>query len=432
MKKSGLGLLAIILVIVFALAGCGSNNSEKQASESSPAVGSSASSSASAETPAVQEKKKLTLWFYFEGKDRFDKIKVLTDGFTKENPNVEIEPVYVPFADFKKRLSVGLAASELPDVVIIDNPDHAAYSAMGLFADITDKLADWADKDQFFEGPWKSASYDGKQYGIPLGSNNLALFYNEKMLADAGVTPPQSWDELKVAAKKLTKDGVTGFGISAPTTEEGTFQFLPWLLSSGATFDNVGGAEGAKAYGFLADLIKDGSMSKEVINWGQADVMKQFASGKVAMMINGPWQLPELATTAPDLKYGLAFVPKDKQFASVLGGENLGVVAGPNVDEAVAFIKYVASPEVITPFAQGFGYFPARKDVAADPYWTENAQLKVFADNMNYAQPRGPHPKWPEISNAISEALAKSLTGQSSAEDAATAAQAKIDSALGK
>ncbi|MFC5468578.1 ABC transporter substrate-binding protein [Cohnella suwonensis] len=432
MKKSGLWFLAVMLFLVFALAGCGSSNKNENASESSSQAAESSASPSASESAKPVEQKKLTLWFYFEGKDRFDKIKTLTDGFAKQNPNVEIEPVYVPFADFKKRLSVGLAASELPDLVIIDNPDHAAYAAMGLFADITDKIADWPDKDQFFPGPWKSASYEGKQYGVPLGSNNLALFYNEKMLADAGVTPPQTWDELKVAAKKLTKDGVTGLGISAPANEEGTFQFLPWLLSTGANFDSAGSAEGTKAFGVLADLIKDGSMSKEVINWTQSDVMKQFAAGKLAMMINGPWQLPELASTVPDLKFGLAFVPKDKQFASVLGGENLGVVNGKNVDEAVAFIKYATSPDVIKPFSQSFGYFPARKDVAADPYWTDNAQLKVFAENMNYAQPRGPHPKWPEISNAISEALAESLTLKSTPEEAAKKAQEKIDAIMGK
>ncbi|RED64819.1 ABC transporter substrate-binding protein [Cohnella lupini] len=429
MKKSALWAMVMFLIVVTVLVGCGSNDSNDQASI---APSKDATASEATDSGDNQEKKKLTLWFYFEGKERFDKIKVLTDGYTKLNPNIEIEPVYIPFADFKKRLSVGLAAEDLPDLVIIDNPDHAAYAAMGLFADITAKIQDWPDKDQFFEGPWKSASYDGKQYGIPLGSNNLALFYNEKMLADAGVNPPQTWEELKVAAKKLSQNGVTGIGISAPANEEGTFQFLPWLLSSGATFDNLGGPEGAKAYGILADLVKDGSMSKEVINWTQSDVMKQFAAGKLAMMINGPWQLPELSTTVPDLKFGLSFVPKDKEYASVLGGENLGVVNGKNVDEAVSFIKYVASPEVIKPFAEGFGYFPSRKDVAADPYWTDNAQLKVFAENMKYAQPRGPHPKWPEISNAISEGLAKALTGQSTPEDAAKGAQEKIDATLGK
>ncbi|TVX96709.1 sugar ABC transporter substrate-binding protein [Cohnella terricola] len=423
MKRTGLGMLAVMLVIMLSLAGCGSNKSnDAQPSSNSPAASPSGESK--------PEKKKLTLWFYFEGKSQFDIIKSLTDGFGKQHANIQVEPVYIPFADFKKRLSVGLAASDLPDIVIIDNPDHAAYAAMGLFADITDNLKDWSDKDQFFAGPWKSASYDGKQYGIPLGSNNLALFYNEKMLADAGVTPPETWDELREAAKKLTKSGVKGLGISAPQNEEGTFQFLPWLLSTGANFDHVAG-DGARAFGILADLIKDGSMSKEVINWTQSDVMKQFAAGKLAMMVNGPWQLPDLAKNAPDLNFGLSFVPKDKQFASVLGGENLGVVNGPNVNEAVEFIKYVASPDVNKQFAQDFGYFPARKDVASDPYWTDNPKLKVFAENMVNAQPRGPHPKWPEISNVISEALGKSLTLGSTPDDAANEAQKKIDGILG-
>lgn len=426
-------MLAAFLIL--SLVGCGSGN--KSGSDASPAasqseVQSDSSPSASASAEPSAEKKKLTLWFYFEGKERFDKIKALTDGYTKLHPNVEVEPVFIPFADFKKRLSVGLAASDLPDLVVIDNPDTAAYAAMGLFADITDKIAAWPDKDQFFPGPWSSTILDGKQYAIPLGSNNLALFYNEKMLTDAGVQPPTTWGELRTAAKALTANGVTGIGIAAPGNEEGTFQFLPWLLSTGATFDNVGGSEGAKAYGFLADLAKDGSMSKDVINWTQADVMKQFAAGKIAMMINGPWQIPELATNAPDLKYGIALVPKDAQYASVLGGENLGIVNGKNVDEAVSFAMYVESPEVIKPFAQGFGYFPARKDVAADPFWSDNPQLKVFADNMNYALPRGPHPKWPEISNAISEALDKSILGNGNPADIAKEAQGKIDKILGK
>jgi len=421
MRRFRLWTLAATLFFAIALTGCGKNNFENTSKETA---------SATQVEKAAVEKKKLTLWFYFEGKERFDKLKTLTDGFTAQNPNVEIEPVYVPFADLKKRLSVGLAAEDLPDLVIIDNPDHAAYAAMGLFADITDEVSTWTDKDQFYEGPWSSTIYDGKQYGVPLGSNNLALYYNQQMLADAGVTPPQTWDELREAAKKLTKNGVTGLGISAPANEEGTFQFLPWLLSAGVNYDQIGSPEGIKAFSVLADLIKDGSMSKEIINWTQSDVLKQFSTGKIAMMVNGPWQLPELASTVPDLKFGLTFVPKDKTFSSVLGGENLGVVKGDHVEEATAFVKYVVSPEVIKPFLQSFGYFPPRKDVAADPYWTENPQLKVFAENMEYAMPRGPHPKWPEISNVISQAMSKAFTLHSTPEEAAKEAQSKIDAIL--
>jgi multiple sugar transport system substrate-binding protein len=420
----GKRLTAVCLTTIFlgSVVGCSTNPEQPKPAASQEAPQKKAETATS--------KKKLRLWFYFEGKERFDKIANLTSGYSKVDSNVEVIPEFYPFAEFKKRLSIGLAAQDLPDIVIIDNPDHAAYAAMGLFADITDKLKDWPDKDQFYEGPWKSATLNGKVYGIPLGSNNLALFYNKAMLESAGVQPPQTWEELRTAAKKLTTPDVKGLGFSGLGNEEGTFQFLPWLLGAGASFDKVDSPEGIKAYGLLADLAKDQSISKEVMNWTQADVMKQFAAGKLAMMVNGPWQIPELKTNAPNLAYGVALLPKGQKYASVLGGENLGVINGKNVDDAVKFIKYVASPEVIKPFAQSFGYFPSRKDVATDKYWTEDPLLKVFNEGMKGAQPRGPHPKWPEISNALSSAIQKTLTLSTTPENNVKEAQTKINEIL--
>lgn len=45
-------------------------------------------------------------------------------------------------------------------------------------------------------------------------------------------------------------------------------------------------------------------MSKEVINWTQGDVMNQFISGNIAMMVNGPWQVPTMREQAPDPELG--------------------------------------------------------------------------------------------------------------------------------
>jgi len=373
---------------------------------------------------------KLSLWFYYEGKDRYDNISDLCKGFNKYQNEYEIAPEYVPFADFKKQLSIGIAADKLPDVAIIDNPDHATYAAMGLFADITDEINDWPDKVNYYEGPMKSCIYKNKIYGIPFSSNCLALFYNTEMLDKSGVKPPQTWDELKATSKKLTTGDTKGFAISAPKNEEGTFQFLPWLLSTGATFEKVDSSEAVKSFTILADLVKEGSMSKEIINWTQADVLKQFIAKKTAMMINGPWQIPELHKNAPDLKYGVTLIPKDKEYASVLGGENLGVVNGKNVDGSVKFVKYVSSPKVLSKFLKSFGYFPPRKDLTDDKYWTDDPVRKVFADELKYAMPRGPHQKWPEISNAISEALQETITLTKNPSTAAKGAQAKIEKLL--
>jgi multiple sugar transport system substrate-binding protein len=375
-------------------------------------------------------KTKMVVWTYMEGQTQIDTLNWMFKTYNESQSESEIVLQYVPFADFKKQLSVGMVAGKLPDLVVIDNPDHAAYAQMGLFADLTKYIAKWPERKAYFPGPWKSTTLNGKNYGIPFTSNCLALFYNQDMLKKAGVTPPQTWSQLRIAAKKLTSPGVFGLGMAAVKSEEGTFQYLPWLLSSGAKIDQPGSKQSIQSLTVLADLVKDGSMPKEVINWTQADVEKQFAAGKLAMMVNGPWNIPEVKRDAPGLKWSVVKIPRDKVYSSVLGGENLGVVNGKNVAAAWKFLQFVGSPKLVKEYSVRFNMFPPRQDVAGDKTWSEDPVMSVFMDQMKYAMPRGPHPKWPEISNAMITALQEVLTQAKTPEQAAKDAQAKVDAVL--
>ena len=139
----------------------------------------------------AQSKKTVTIWNYWETPKHQETLARVCEDFNSSQDKIKVVTKYIPFADFKKQLSIGAAASELPDIVIIDNPDHASYSAMGIFADITDKLASWPDLKQYFEGPLNSCKLNGRLYGIPFGSNCLSLYYNEDMLKAAGRQAPE-------------------------------------------------------------------------------------------------------------------------------------------------------------------------------------------------------------------------------------------------
>jgi multiple sugar transport system substrate-binding protein len=282
--------------------------------------------------------------------------------------------------------------------------------------------------------------YNGTGILIEEGTTNLAPSFSKGLtrtlsfsssFAEEGLAlTPTTWDELRADAKKLSGNGVYGLGVSGVNTEEGTFQFMPWLLSAGATPFKVDGPEGIKAFTFVSDLVKDGSMPKDVMNWVQSDVNKQFEAGNLAMMINGPWQLPSLAKDTPDLKFGVALIPKDQQYASVLGGEDWGVVNGKNVDAAIDFLKFVVSPDLMKDYCNKFGYFPSRKDMASDPVFTSDPIKKVFVDEMQYASPRGPSAQWPQLSLAISTALQEVITGSKTPEAAAKTIEAKAKEVL--
>ena len=370
----------------------------------------------------------ITLWYYWETEGHQRALDEMIGTYNSSQDAYAVTAKYVPFADFKKQLSIGASASELPDLVILDSPDHASYASMGIFADITGKF----DVSTYYEGPVASATLDDVLYGVPFGCNCLSLYYNKDMFDAAGITEvPQTWDELKEAAEKLTSDGVTGLAFCSLQNEEGTFNFTPWLWSTGATSYEVNSEAGIRALTFVKDLVDSGVMSKECINWTQGDVMNQFISGNVAMMVNGPWQIPTMRAEAPDLNWDVTLIPKDAEFASVIGGENYAVVAGGNEEGALDFLAYSTQKEQVTFMMTQMGYISADKEIAAEQFSSEeDAVYKKFVDQLEYAQARGPLPEWPEVSDAISLAFNEVMTGSAEPGDEAAEAQATIDGVL--
>lgn len=406
-RKKLVSVLLTVSMLAAAAVGCGQQKTQ------------TADKTAAADEGA----KKVTIWYYWEGENQQEVLSQMIDDYSSSQDEITVEAKYIPFADFKKQLSIGATADELPDIAIIDSPDHASYASMGLLADITDKV----DTSQYFEGPIESCSLDDKLYGLPFGSNCLALYYNEDMMN--GQKVPETWDELRATAKALSTDTVSGLAFCAKQDEEGTFNFMPWLWSAGTDSFHIDNDKGIHALSYIGGLVNEGAMTKEAINWTQGDVMNQFISGNVAMMINGPWQVPEIRKNAPDMKWNVAMIPKDEEHASVLGGENFAVIDNDNVDASVEFLEYVTDPERLAGYLESFGYIAARKD-AADGQFEGDDIMKKFVEQMEYAMPRGPHAQWPEISDAISLAFNETITQTSTPEDAAKKAQTAIDGVL--
>ncbi|MDC7289610.1 ABC transporter substrate-binding protein [Blautia schinkii] len=376
-------------------------------------------------TVSAAETEDITLWYYWENEGHQKALGEMIEKYNSGQSDYKLTAKYVPFADFKKQLSIGASASELPDLVLLDSPDHASYASMGIFADVTEKF----DVSNYYEGPVASCTIDDVLYGVPFGCNCLALYYNTDMLEAAGIAEaPQTWDDLKAAAEKLTTDNVSGLAFCSLQNEEGTFNFLPWLWSTGASSYEMNSEGGIKALTYVKDLVDAGVMSKECINWTQGDVMNQFISGNVAMMVNGPWQIPTMKQEAPDLNWDVTLIPKDAEFASDIGGENYAVIAGGNEDGALNFLDFATQEEQVSFMMNAMGYISADKAIADTQFSAEeDAVYKKFVEQMEYAHARGPLAEWPEVSDAISLAFNEVMTGSSSPEDAAAAAQATID-----
>ena len=197
MKKKVIATLVSAMMLATVLAGCGAATAAPAAPAAEPEAKEETTEVAEVKTDAAEEavpasddaSGDVTIWYYWETPGHQEALDHIIQEFNGQQDKIKVQAKYVPFADFKKQLSVGASAGELPDIVILDNPDHASYAAMGIFADITDRF----DVSTYYPGPVNSCTLDGKLYGVPFGSNDLVLFYNEDMLAEAGCEVPKTW-----------------------------------------------------------------------------------------------------------------------------------------------------------------------------------------------------------------------------------------------
>lgn len=384
---------------------------------------------------AQAEPVKLTMWSIDGDNDLY---ATLTKDFNESQDEIEIEWRGLPFDDLVNESLRAFATGQAPDIISLDNPDFALFSSRGAMLDITDRVAasEVIDTSVFYDGPLASAMWDGKLYGVPKATNTIALFYNKDLLAAAGVEPPQTWDELLEAARKLNDPANNVYGItwSARANEEGTFQFLPWIQMGGGSYDKVNTPGAVRALEIWKTMLDEKLASQDVLALGQWDSTGTFNAGNAAMAISGPWELGRMSADAK-FDWGVTLLPaatEGGERSSAMGDFNWGIFATTkHPDEAFKAIEYfVSQSDRLFP---EFSNIPARSDIPLPSTGDarRDAALAVFQEQLKYARPRGPHPEWQKISKAIYDAVQAAMTGQMTPQQALDQAQATIEQIVG-
>jgi multiple sugar transport system substrate-binding protein len=343
-----------------------------------------------------------------------------------QQAGVTIEREVVPGASLIAKVLQQASSRTLPDVLMIDNPDLQQIAASGALAPISDF---GLTTDGYAEGIVSASTYDGKVYGLQPVTNTIGLFYNEDLLAQAGVTPPTTWEELKAAGAKLTSGNRYGLAFSAAATYEGTWQFLPFMWSNGGDETNIASPEVAQALQLWVDLVNSGSASRSVVNWTQADVKDQFMAGNAAMMINGPWQFPVL-DKAPELKYGVVPIPVPQPGATEvapLGGETWTI---PQTGDRGRQAKAAEIVACLNSDANQIALATKRSTVPTktallDQFVADVPKMSAFTEQVKTARARTGKlgAQWPAAATKIYTAVQAAITGGATPEAALRQAQ---------
>lgn len=392
MNKSGICKGLLFAVTSYVLAGCGPGSPPAQ---------------------IENEREKIEIWTYYETNAQCSALDKVIEGFNRSQTVYEASWQYVPMTEFTKRLSMAYTERALPDLAIIDNPDMPFCIKMGMFEDITDFLKGLNVKEEYYPSVLETVTYAGHMYGLPVNCNNAALIYNKEMLAEQKIKPPETWDELEAAAAALATEERSGFLMCGLEGEQGAFQILPWILSAGEPAGEIGGEGTERAFTFLNNLIANDYMTKDCINLSQNDVARVFVEGKTAMMENGPWVFPMLEEAG--IAYGVSPLPVDKISSVIVGGENMGILKGKNVEGAKKFIEYYNQDSVMEQFCNEAQLLPPKMKLETD----EALNLQVFKEQMPEALVRSSIPSWNALSKQLSRSIYRMVAEQKSPKEAA-------------
>ena len=320
-----------------------------------------------------------------------------------------------------------------PDVLIVDNPVVSTLADAGV---LTDTGQTSLDTSGISPNLLAAGQLAGKTYGIPIGANTLALYYNKTILQAAGVDPAsiKDWDSLNAALAKVKAAGKKGITFSAIGTEEGSFQFEPWLWGMGADLTKLDSAAAVAALTLWTTWLKDGYAPNSVINDTQTTSWQEFASGDTAFSENGTWQLANAQKAG--FPYGIMPIPAEHGGAAPVptGGEFITVPVQGNT------ARYATSERIVSCLsAAGNAYITDNtlsyvapsaavqaKQIAADP------ALRVWVTAVHSGKARtGDNlgTNYPKISQQLWTAVQAALSGSASPQAALITAQGAAASA---
>ncbi|MFY9851985.1 MAG: sugar ABC transporter substrate-binding protein [Trebonia sp.] len=396
---------------------------------------SPSSSSGSSGSAASSGKVTITEFDYYTGPTGADAaMNWYNSQFMKAHPNVTVQRTSVPYANLITKILQDATAGDMPNLLIIDNPNVPEVAATGQLVAFNG-LSGFTTSG-YTAGAIGECTYQGKQYCYPIGTNTIGLYYNKAMLAAAHLSPPTTWAQLQADAKTLTTSAHYGFAFDATGDEQSTWQLEPFFWSNGASLTKVDSPQFQQALQLWVNMVKDGSASKSVLTWGQdPDLTQQFLHGKAAMMINGPWIFPELnaAGWKYNDQYGIVPIPLNTagdKLTTPLGGETLDIGAGGSSAQQQAaweWVQGMQQPAAMQYMASHMYYLPS-KTAVIQQYLQNGPQYTVFAQETQTARARTIEygANYPKVSEAIWTAIQSAITGTASVNSALQTAQGTV------
>lgn len=412
MKKRLTGLLAGVLTIGL-LTGC----LRHEYQEKTVADGGGNTGESSSEMVTLD-----VVWFS-DGKEG-ESFQKLAAEYTESHPNIKIELIEVPYGDLDNKLKNMLNAGEQPALARMTNIGAFQNQLLDLYKYVSD-----ADGFKNSFGSGLKYDYDGKMPAAPMDVTANGMIYNKTAFEKAGVSVPQSeeeiwtWGEFEEAIKTVMANSDCKYGMAYDSSVQRLstlfYQAGGSLLNADLNESNFKAAGNKKGIEWFKRLHEEGVIPTSV--WlGSENPNELFRTGQVATHFSGSWMIANYKDQITDFEWGVTYLPKDVQRATISGGKWLGAFQGTGVEqEAADFIEWISQPEQNAQYCVENYYLSQIKGNEKLEYDFGAEYFEIFTNELNATGPQ-PSAEWgyqaftnaiqTDMKNKMMDVLADNMT----------------------
>lgn len=383
----------------------------------------------------------ITLDFWAMGREG-EVVQELTAQFERDHPGIRVRVQQIPWSAAHEKLLTAYAGDSMPDVFQLGNTWIPEFVALDAISPLDERIAASATLSpaDFFPGILDTNLVEGHLYSVPWYVDTRLLFYRSDILDGA----PHSWQAWRRAMAAIVADAPAGRdAIILPANEWQPIVILALqegaeLLSGDATCGAFQAPAFRTALDFYLAMFEDGFASAAA-SAQIANLYQEFALGRFAIYITGPWNLGEFARRLPaDLQDDWATAPMPGPDGtwpglSLAGGASLAIQrASEHQDAAWQLVEFLSQTPQQARFYELSGNLPARTAAWDDPALTDAPRARAFFDQLQHIRSTPKIPEWERISTVLTRHLERVVRGETTADAMLADLDAEVDAILAK
>lgn len=223
----------------------------------------------------AQEKVTLNVWFWRSFVKEQNAYMANQIKEFEQSKGVKVNVSFIPAEELFRKWMASVEAKTFPDVSEMWISNIIQFEHMGILLDITDVFSEMNAKSLLSPMLSDAVTAEGRKIGLPLHSSAEAHYWRKDILANLGLSVPDTWDQLKDTAKKITEEGsFYGFAtaLGRPATDGEKFINTVIWSYGGSVADKEGNLvlkseETLEAVKYIAGLVEEGIMPRGIASW---------------------------------------------------------------------------------------------------------------------------------------------------------------------